>query len=72
METIKNAANSASETLQGAASGTSKEANKHVAKDGNNSMSTRASAAKDMVSDKIDQKKHETNADLYDKKNDLK
>ncbi|KAL9627297.1 MAG: hypothetical protein Q9164_007646 [Protoblastenia rupestris] len=53
-------------------SGTSKEANKHIAKDGNNSMSTRATATKDMISDKMDQKKHETNSDLYDKKADLK
>ena len=34
-------------------------------------MSTRATAAKDMVGDKLDQKKHETNSDLYDQKNKL-
>lgn len=42
-----------------------------VAKDSNASASTRATAAKDAVSDKIDQKKHETNAEVYKNKNDL-
>ena len=34
-------------------------------------MSTRATAAKDMVGDKLDQKKHETNADVAQQKADL-
>lgn len=42
-----------------------------IAKDGNASASTRATAAKDMVGDKIDQKKHETKADVYKNKNEV-
>ena len=42
-----------------------------IAKDGNNDFSTRATAAKDMVGDKFDQKKHETNADVAQQKADL-
>ncbi|MDI1485878.1 MAG: hypothetical protein OHK93_004067 [Ramalina farinacea] len=71
MDTIKNAANSVSETVQGGASQASKEGNKHIAKDGNNDMSTRATAAKDMVGDKLDQKKHETNSNIAQQKADL-
>jgi len=59
MDTIKNAANSASETVQQGISGTSKEANKQVAKDDNASVGTRASAAKDAVGDKADESKHD-------------
>lgn len=39
-------------------SGTSKEANKEVAKDSNVDMSTRATSAKDAVSDKMDETKN--------------
>ena len=42
-----------------------------VAKDSHASVNTRATAAKDAVSDKIDQKKHETNADVHKNKADL-
>ena len=38
-------------------SGASKEANKNVAKDSNASLGTRASAAKDAASDKVDETK---------------
>lgn len=41
METVKNAANYVSETVQGATAGASKEANKQVAKDGNVGIGTR-------------------------------
>lgn len=42
-----------------------------VAKDSHASTSARATAAKDAVHDKFDQKKHETNADVHKNKNDL-
>ena len=41
MESIKNAANYVSESIQGAGSETSKEANKQVAKDNNANIGTR-------------------------------
>lgn len=41
-----------------ATSGASKEANKNVAKDSDASLGTRASAAKDAASDKIDESKN--------------
>jgi hypothetical protein len=41
METIKNAANYVSESVQGASATASKEANKEVAKDGNANVGTR-------------------------------
>ncbi|MCJ1226980.1 Glucose-repressible protein [Toensbergia leucococca] len=65
MDTIKNAGNYLSETVQGGASGASKEAHKQVAKDSQASLSTRATAAKDMVGDKIDEQKHNTSADVH-------
>ncbi|ORY64796.1 glucose-repressible protein Grg1 [Pseudomassariella vexata] len=58
METIKNAANSASETVQQGVSSVSKEGNKEVAKDSNASTGTRASAAKDAVGDKVEETTH--------------
>ncbi|KKA29448.1 hypothetical protein TD95_003111 [Thielaviopsis punctulata] len=65
MDSIKNAANYVAETVQGATAGTSKEANKHVAKDGNNSLGTRAQAAKDAISDKMDETSHNAKAEGY-------
>ncbi|KAF4464955.1 glucose-repressible protein [Fusarium albosuccineum] len=65
METIKNAANFVSETVQQAGATTSKEANKQVAKDSDVSLSTRASAAIDAVGDKVDEQKHSVNADVH-------
>ncbi|EPE29974.1 hypothetical protein GLAREA_01134 [Glarea lozoyensis ATCC 20868] len=65
METIKNAANYVSETVQGGGAEASKEANKSVAKDGNASLSSRASAAKDAVGDKMDETSHNTKADVH-------
>merc|ERR1711964_24309 len=46
--------NYVAESVQGGGAQASKEANKQVAKDGDASVGTRASAAKDAVSDKID------------------
>ncbi|KAF5004035.1 hypothetical protein FDECE_9448 [Fusarium decemcellulare] len=65
METIKNAANFVSETVQQAGATTSKEANKQVAKDSDASLGTRASAAIDAVGDKVDEQKHSVNADVH-------
>ncbi|KAH7251722.1 glucose-repressible protein Grg1 [Fusarium tricinctum] len=65
MDSVKNAVNSATETVQQGLSGTSKEANKNVAKDSNANIGTRASAAKDALSDKASEEKHDTKASGY-------
>merc|ERR1712061_180473 len=65
MESIKQAANYVSESIQGATSGASKEANKEVAKDPNVNVSTRATAAKDAVGDKVEQHGHDAKADVH-------
>jgi len=65
METIKNAANYVVETIQGAGSEASKEANKSVAKDSNASVGTRISAAGDALGDKAEQHGHEAKADVH-------
>jgi len=59
MDTIKDAANSASESVQKGFSSVSKEGNKQVAKDSNAPLGDRASAAKDAASDKASEQKHE-------------
>ncbi|OQD76518.1 hypothetical protein PENDEC_c004G03417 [Penicillium decumbens] len=65
METIKQAANYVSETVQGAGATASKETNKEVAKDSDASFNTRASAAIDAVGDKKDEHVHNTKADVH-------
>ncbi|KAL2203296.1 hypothetical protein CC79DRAFT_1373440 [Sarocladium strictum] len=65
MESIKQAANYVSETVQGATSGASKEANKQVAKDGNVDASTRLTAAKDALGDKVEESGHNSKADVH-------
>ncbi|CRL22696.1 Glucose-repressible protein Grg1 [Penicillium camemberti] len=65
METVKNAANYVSETLQGTGAEASKEANKGVAKSSDANVSTRASAAKDALFDKKDELAHNTKADVH-------
>ncbi|RVX70104.1 Glucose-repressible protein [Exophiala mesophila] len=65
MDTIKNAANYVSETIQGGGATASKEANKEVAKDGNANLSTRAQAAGDAISDKVDEQTHNRKADVH-------
>ena len=52
-------ANYVSDSVKQAASGTSKEANKEAAKDSDASIGTRASAAKDAVSDKASESKYD-------------
>ncbi|PWN38722.1 hypothetical protein IE81DRAFT_327205 [Ceraceosorus guamensis] len=93
MQTVKDAVNNVSETIQGKGHEASAEANKGehfphftrrsahthanhfplplvtgVAKDSNASLGNRAEAAKDYVSDKIDQNKHEGKAELHEQK----
>ncbi|KAK5102243.1 Glucose-repressible protein [Exophiala xenobiotica] len=65
METIKNAANYVSETVQGSGATASKEANKNVAKDSNADISTRFQAAGDAISDKADEQQHNRKADVH-------
>lgn len=61
----QNAANYVSESVQGTGAEASKEANKSVAKDGNASLSTRATAAKDAVVDKKDEVSHNTKGEAH-------
>ncbi|CEH14691.1 Glucose-repressible protein Grg1 [Ceraceosorus bombacis] len=68
MQTVKDAVNNVSETIQGKGHEASAEANKGVAKDSNASLGNRAEAAKDYVGDKIDQNKHEGKAELHEQK----
>jgi hypothetical protein len=63
MDTIKNAANYVSETVQQGAATASKETNKEVAKDNNASVGSRVTAAKDAVGDKMDESKHDAKAE---------
>ncbi|TQS32235.1 hypothetical protein Golomagni_07455 [Golovinomyces magnicellulatus] len=77
MESVKQAANYAAETVQGAISGASKETNKEIAKDSNASVGTRQSleafanhmnsltAAKDAVGDSINESGHNAKADVH-------
>ncbi|OGE55668.1 hypothetical protein PENARI_c004G08523 [Penicillium arizonense] len=65
MDTVKNAANYVAETVQGTGAEASKESNKHVAKDNDAKLSTRATAAKDALVDKKDEKSHDTKADVH-------
>ncbi|KAF9892994.1 Glucose-repressible protein [Aspergillus nanangensis] len=63
METVKNAANYVSESVKGAGATASKEANKDVAKDSDASLGSRATAAKDTLIDKKNEKEHDVSAD---------
>ncbi|EKJ72103.1 hypothetical protein NXS19_005532 [Fusarium pseudograminearum] len=65
MDSLKQGVNYVAETVQQATSGASKEANKQVAKDSDAPIGTRASAAKDALSDKADEKTHEGKADVH-------
>ncbi|KFZ24551.1 hypothetical protein V502_00967 [Pseudogymnoascus sp. VKM F-4520 (FW-2644)] len=65
MDSLKQGANYVSEQVQKATSGTSKEANKEVAKDNNAAIGTRASAAKDAVGDKIDESGHDAKGQAH-------
>jgi hypothetical protein len=65
METVRNAANYVSESIQGGGAAASKETNKNVAKDSDASLTSRATAAKDAVVDKKDEKSHDAKADVH-------
>ncbi|KAL4974550.1 glucose-repressible protein Grg1 [Aspergillus desertorum] len=65
METVKNAVNYVSESVQGAGASASKETNKNVAKDSDASLTSRATAAKDAVIDKKDEKSHDAKAEVH-------
>ncbi|CAO1613665.1 unnamed protein product [Parajaminaea phylloscopi] len=68
MQTVKDTINSVSEKAQETMSGASKEANKEVAKDSDASLSTRATAAKDAISDKADEASHGAKGEAYNQK----
>ncbi|PRP78276.1 hypothetical protein PROFUN_09187 [Planoprotostelium fungivorum] len=68
METIKNAANYVAESVQGAAATTSKEANKEVAKDSDQSIGTRLNAGVDALKDKSSETSHDAKAEAYKQK----
>merc|ERR1711916_250728 len=66
VNSVKNAANYVSETVQGQSAEASKEANKQQAKGnvpGNDSITDRASGALNAAGDKINQEKHEGSAE---------
>ena len=65
MDSVKQGANYVAESVQQATSGLSKEGNKQVAKDSNASVGTRASAAKDALSDKASETKHDGKAEAH-------
>ncbi|KAF3071667.1 glucose-repressible protein grg1 domain-containing protein [Trichoderma breve] len=65
METVKQAVNYVAESVQGATSGMSKETNKEIAKNDNVDVSTRLSAGKDAVGDKIDETAHNNKAEAH-------
>ncbi|KAM0799905.1 glucose-repressible protein Grg1 [Usnea florida] len=66
MDAVKNTFNQASESVQGAMSGASKQGNEEIAKGHTDaSATTRLTAGKDAISDKVDEKKHDTKADVY-------
>merc|ERR1712225_37034 len=63
MESVKDAANYVGDKASELTSGASKEANKNVAKDSNADASTRATAAKDALGDKLDESKNSASAE---------
>ncbi|EHK27357.1 uncharacterized protein TRIVIDRAFT_229103 [Trichoderma virens Gv29-8] len=65
MDSIKQGANYVGEKVQQATSGASKETNKQVAKDSDAGIGTRASAAKDAVSDKMSESKHDAKGEAH-------
>ncbi|TNY20323.1 hypothetical protein DMC30DRAFT_262176 [Rhodotorula diobovata] len=68
MDTVKDAANYVSETVQEYTAGASKESNKEVAKGNTNaSLGDRASAAFNAAGDKIDESQHSAKAEGYKK-----
>ncbi|KAG0146062.1 hypothetical protein CROQUDRAFT_657854 [Cronartium quercuum f. sp. fusiforme G11] len=68
MQTIKDGVNYVADKTSELTSGASKEANKTVAKDSDNSLGTRATAAKDAVGDKMDETKDAASAKVNKEK----
>ncbi|PWN31404.1 uncharacterized protein FA14DRAFT_95294 [Meira miltonrushii] len=68
MESLKNTANYVKDSVSEYSSTASKEANKEVAKDSNASLGTRAEAAKDALSEKIDEQKNSASAEINKEK----
>ncbi|KAA1069778.1 hypothetical protein PGT21_033100 [Puccinia graminis f. sp. tritici] len=64
MQTAKDAVNYVADKASELTSTASKEANKTVAKDSDASLSTRATAAKDAIGDKIDETKNGASAEV--------
>ncbi|KAI1342679.1 glucose-repressible gene protein [Xylariaceae sp. FL0016] len=64
MDKVSNAANYVSDTVKGAVSTGSKEANKEVAKDNNVGLGDRAKAAGNALSDKKDESSYNTSASV--------
>jgi hypothetical protein len=62
---LRNAANYVQESVQGTGAEASKESNKNVAKDSDASLTSRATAAKDAVVDKKDEKSQDAKADVH-------
>ncbi|CAF0848686.1 unnamed protein product [Rotaria sordida] len=65
MEKITDACKAGAEKVKEMVSGTSKEANKEIAKDSNESIGTRAGAAIDAAGDKIDETKHAAQKEVH-------
>ena len=63
--TNRNAANYVSESIKGAGSTASYEANKTVAKDSNARLTTRVQAAGDAIGDKLEEQGHNRKADVH-------
>ncbi|POS84230.1 hypothetical protein EPUL_003874 [Erysiphe pulchra] len=65
MDTLKNAANYVSESVQGTGAEASKDTNKKIAKDGDSSLGSRATALKDAAVDKKDELTHNAKAETH-------
>ncbi|KAG8411414.1 hypothetical protein J3459_015840 [Metarhizium acridum] len=65
MDSLKEGASYVSEQAKKATTGTSKEANKDIAKESDAPLGERASAAKDAVSDKASEQTHDVKAEVH-------
>ncbi|ERS96537.1 glucose-repressible protein [Sporothrix schenckii 1099-18] len=63
MDTLKQAGNFVSDKINAATSDASHEANKNIAKDGNQNIGDRIQSAGNAVKDKVDQKGYEASAE---------
>ncbi|KAF4119609.1 Protein of unknown function (DUF2823) [Geosmithia morbida] len=65
MESVKHSANYVGEKVQQAAHGSSKETNKHIAKDSDAPVRTRAEAGIDATDDKFKEEKHDSKGEAH-------